>query len=77
MSYVAFKTRAEFCDGVVVINIDQIASVFQREGDSFTAVVLTNTVGYQISLPMHEVLDHIAKSKHQTIDGALKLLQSE
>lgn len=77
MSYVAFKTTGETVGGLVVINIDHIASIFQRKGDGHTSVVLVNSIGYQVPQQMEAVLEHINKSKHQTIDGALKLLYTE
>lgn len=77
MSYVAFDTTAETVSGRVVINIDEIASIYQRNGDRFTSIVCTNSIGYQVPQQIEKVLEHINKSKHQTIDGALKLLYTE
>lgn len=77
MSYAAFKTTQETSSGIVVLNIDHIASIFQRNGDRFTSVVMVNSIGYQVPQQIEKVLEHINKSKHQTIDGALKMLYTE
>lgn len=77
MSYVAFETTTETARGAVVINIDHIASIYQRRGDGFTSVVLVNSIGYQVPQQIEKVLEHINKSKHQTVDGALKILYTE
>lgn len=78
MGYVAFKTNGSMsAPGVVVIKVEEIASIFQEDDAHSTSIVLTNSIGYQVDGSVGEIIAHITKSRWQTIAGALMLLRGD
>lgn len=53
---VVFKTTKESSCGRVAVNPEHVASVFARDGDKFTSIVMSNSIGYQVDECFEDVM---------------------